>query len=221
MSSQGPFRDGNGARFELIETLRWDPGTGFVRLERHLARLYGSAKELGFSCDPEAVGKELGTVGGSSARRVRLQLAEDGKATVTTQAFEALSANRIWTLRIAQTRLSSGDPLLRHKTTRRDAYQNARSEFPVSDADEVILLNERGEVCEGTITSLFVDAGEGRPLLTPSLSCGLLAGVLRAELIDQGGAREAVLAPADLTRANAIFVGNSLRGLMPARLADC
>ncbi len=123
-------------------------------------------------------------------------------------------------MRIAQTRLSSGDPLLRHKTTRRDAYQNARSEFPVSDADEVILLNERGEVCEGTITSLFVDPGEGRPLLTPLLSCGLLAGVLRAELIDQGRAREAVLAPADLTRANAIFVGNSLRGLIPARLAD-
>ncbi len=94
MSSQGPIRDGNGPRFELIETLRWDPGIGFVRLERHLARLYGSAKDLGFSCDPETVCKELGAVGGSSARRVRLQLAEDGKATVTTQAFEALSASR-------------------------------------------------------------------------------------------------------------------------------
>ena len=37
----------------------------------------------------------------------------------------------------------------------------ARAEFPREQADEVILLNERGEVCEGTITNVFVDMGDG------------------------------------------------------------
>ena len=85
-------------------------------------------------------------------------------------------------------------------------------------ADEVILLNERGEVCEGTITNIFADPGDG-VLLTPAPACGLLPGVLRGELLDGGRAREAVLGPADLMDAKGVFVGNSLRGLVPARLA--
>ena len=51
--------------------------------------------------------------------------------------------------------------------------------------DELLFLNERGEVCDGTITTLFFDRGEG--LRTPPLSCGLLAGVLRAELASAWG----------------------------------
>ena len=54
-------------------------------------------------------------------------------------------------------------------------------------------------------------------LLTPPLACGLLPGVLRARLLREGRAREAVLRPADLA-ARRLFVGNSLRGLIPARL---
>ena len=247
MPSQSPLRDGNGSGFDLIETLRWEPGafcsrmepsgvaqmrpeklsertnvseaSGFVRLERHLARLYASANQLGFACRPETVGSALGTIGGKHAHRVRLLLAADGKTTVTVQPFEPLPADKVWTLRIAQARLASDDPLLLHKTTRRDAYQAARAEFEATEADEVILLNERGEVCEGTIANVFVDAGDGGPLLTPPLSCGLLAGVLRGELLDEGKARQAVLYPVDLVSAKAVFVGNSLRGLIQARIA--
>ena len=75
----------------------------------------------------------------------------------------------MWTLRIASTRIDSGDPLLRHKTTRRQVYEAARAEFPRDEADEVLLLNERGEVCEGTITNVFVDIGEP-VLVTPPLA---------------------------------------------------
>ena len=92
---------------------------------------------------------------------------------------------------MAQTRLRSGDPLLRHKTTRRAVYDRARGEFAPAEADEVLLLNERDEVCEGTITSLFVDAGDGGPLLTPALACGLLAGrAARRNAGDRRGRRE-------------------------------
>ena len=70
----------------------------------------------------------------------------------------------------------------------------ARAEYQVHQADEVILLNERGEVCEGTITNVFADVGDG-VLVTPALACGLLPGVLRGELLDEGRASEAVLSP--------------------------
>ena len=79
----------------------------------------------------------------------------------------------------------------------------------------MILLNLNGHVCEGTITSVFVER-DGK-LLTPPLSDGLLAGVLRAQLLETGQAIEHPLFPADL-QVDPLFVGNSLRGLIPARL---
>ena len=218
MPAEGALRDGTAAGFELIETLRWEPEEGFVRLERHLARLYASAHALGFAADPAAIGEALRDCRGERVPlRVRLTLAEDGKANATTAPFEPLPADTVWTLRIAKARLDADDPLIRHKTTQRQVYEAARAEFSHDEADEVLLLNERGEVCEGTITNLFVDIGE--PLLvTPALTSGLLPGVLRGSLLEQAKAREAVLTEADLRGAKAIHVGNSLRGLIKAKL---
>jgi 4-amino-4-deoxychorismate lyase len=156
-------------------------------------------------------------VGGDAPLRVRLTLAQDGKSEVTTQPFTPLAPAAVWTVKIAETRLDANDPLLRHKTTRRAVYDAARAEFSRDEADEVILLNQHGQVCEGTITNVFADTGDGI-LLTPPLRCGLLPGVLRGELLESGKAREVVLTGNDLRRANAIFVGNSLRGLIRARL---
>ena len=83
MSAESALRDGNAADFELIETMRWEPGTGFLRFDRHLARLYSSAAELGFACDPQKVGEVLmDTVGRQGiALRTRLVLSRNGKAT--------------------------------------------------------------------------------------------------------------------------------------------
>src|SRR5690606_32752889 len=122
-----------------------------------------------------------------------------------------------WRLGIGSVRLESGDTLLRHKTSLRSRYDQARAEFVTSEVDEVLLLNEHGQLCEGTITNLFVKADDGT-LVTPPLSSGLLAGVLRAELLAQGKAIERVVRPEDLTDG-AVFVGNSLRGLIPGRLS--
>ncbi len=84
--------------------------------------------------------------------------------------------------------------------------------------DEVLLLNTRDEICEGTITNLFIKQPDSDVLLTPAASCGLLPGILREELIENGSAREAVLLPSEIKAAQNIFVGNSLRGLIQATL---
>jgi 4-amino-4-deoxychorismate lyase len=219
MSAQGALRNGDGAPFDLIETMRWEPGAGFLRFERHLARLYASASAFGFSYDPQRIGETLrGAIGHpGTALRVRLVLSPNGDVQASTHPYEPLPAHKVWQLRIARERLVSSDPLVRHKTSQRGSYMKARSEFQVHQADEVILLNERDEICEGAITNIFVEDDDGA-LLTPALFCGLLPGALRAELLDEDRAREVVLTADDLTDGRRIFVGNSLRGLIPARM---
>ena len=69
----------------------------------------------------------------------------------------------------------------------------------------------------------MADVARWRPLLqasrllTPPAGLGLLPGVLRRQLIEEGRAEEAELRLDDLT--DGFFIGNALRGLMPARLA--
>lgn len=219
MSSESALCDGNGAGFELIETLRCEQGSGLVRPERHLARLLASARELGFRYDPDTIRGALArSVDRERLLRVRLTLARNGDVRCASQPFEPVAPGTLWKLRIATARLDRDNPLIRHKTTRREIYQAARQEFSPEEADEVVLLNREGELCEGTITNIFVDKGDGGPLLTPALRCGLLPGVLRAELIEEGRASEAELGTGDLISARGIYVGNSLRGLIRAEL---
>lgn len=204
--------------FSLIETMRWQPGTGFLRLDQHLRRLARSADALGFRQPQDAKGKLEKEVSGDAPLRVRLVMSFRGKIEISTSAFIPEGEETVWRLKVAKTRLQSEDSLFRHKTTRREPYEAARAEYSKDEADEVILLNERDEVCEGTITNVFAEAADGT-LITPPLTSGLLPGVLRAELIRERKARGEVLKLADLHHRR-LFVGNSLRGLIRAELVE-
>jgi len=203
--------------FSLIETLRFEPETGFVRLRLHLARLQRSARRLGFSAPKNVLAKlEQAVAGAATPLRVRLTLDREGQTEVTTAPFTPLPPDTVWRVRIATTQLDSADKLLRVKTTRRAAYDAARAEYRLDEADEVLLLNEKGEVCEGTITSIFLEDGPGT-LRTPPISAGLLAGVLRTELICQRKARVGRIRLDEL-KDRPLYIGNSLRGLIRAQL---
>lgn len=223
MSVESPLCDGSGIAavkpaFQLIETLRYEPDADFLRLELHLERLEKSARTLGFPLDMPAVRRQLAAKGqGNKALRVRLTLDPDGVIDIETAPFEALPAETVWRLGIAKTRLRHDDPLLNHKTTRRELYVAAREEFSREEVDEVLLFNDLGQLCEGTITTVFLDRGD-KACVTPALSCGLLAGVLREELLRKKSVTEAVLTMDDVLNADKIFVGNSLRGMIKADL---
>ncbi len=201
---EGAFRPGlletPGVR--LIETMLWD-GAAYPRLNAHRARLAASAARLGFAFDAGAFDAALPAP--PSAARVRLTLGREGPLA---EAHPLPPPARLWRLGLAGERLRSDDPWLGVKSTRRASHDRARAALP-SGLDEVLLLNERGEVCEGTITNVFFDRGAG--MRTPPLSCGLLPGVLRAEL----ALPEEVLAAEDLPGVR-LWVGNALRGLIPA-----
>ena len=195
----------------LIETFARD-GAGFRRLDAHLARALASAAALGFRWDEAAVRAALATVSGPGPLRVRLTVGRAGDAEVTTGALAPNPAG--WRIALAAERLDPDAPLLRHKTTERAAHDRARAAL-APGIDEALFLNRRGEVAEGTITNLFADFGDG--LLTPPLACGCLPGIMRAELLALGRAREAAIRGEDLPRAR-LWMGNALRGLIPARL---
>ncbi|WP_407638436.1 aminotransferase class IV family protein [Cypionkella psychrotolerans] len=194
---------------KLIETLCWD-GAALVRLPLHLARLSASARSLGWGYDPAVAEAALRAAVPAAAARMRLTL--DASGAVEVQAAALPAGKAVWRVSLAADRLTSDDPWLSVKSTKRAAYDAARASLP-DGFDEVIFLNECGEVCDGSITTVFFDQGEG--LCTPPLSCGLLPGVLRAEMLASKAAREAVLRSADLADVR-LWVGNSLRGLIPA-----
>jgi len=205
--------------FSLIETLRWDPGAGFCCLEQHLRRLRCSANVLGFRQPGEELTAVLNdAASGDAPLRVKLTLAFCGQLSVSVTPFVGTPNAQAWKIRIAKTRLNSGDALCRHKTSHRRLYEAARAEFSGDEADEVLLLNERGELCEGTMTNVFVEDDNGR-LVTPALSSGLLPGILRADLLRRRKARSEVMRPEDIGLRK-FFVGNSLRGLIRAELAS-
>ena len=210
-----PFRDLapdalTGLR--IIGTLGYVPGLGPLRAGRHLDRMERSARALGFPFDRAAAEARLGAVSGGDAMRLRLTLGADGVQELTSSPLPPTPAR--WRVRLSHLRLDAADPWLGHKTTHRTLYDATRAAMP-EGLDEVIFANRAGELCEGTITNLFVERG-GR-LLTPPLSAGCLPGILRAELLENGRAVEAPLGLDDL-RAGQLFMGNALRGLIPATL---
>ena len=184
----------------LIETMYWD-GARVPRWPLHHARLSRGAEALGWRV-PEVV-----LTGPAEPARLRLTL--DGEGRLDLQSGPLPPPREVWRLGMSAERLSSSNPWLTVKSSMREVYDRARGSMP-EGVDEVLLLNERGEVCDGSITTLFFDRGEG--MRTPPLSCGLLPGVLRAEM----AVPEEILLPEDLPRVT-LWVGNALRGLMPAQ----
>jgi para-aminobenzoate synthetase/4-amino-4-deoxychorismate lyase len=195
----------------LIETLRWEGG--FEDVERHLARLAGSAAELGMRCDGEEVRAQLMRYAerfGGEARRVRLLLAADGRVEIEDAAIVGPTENL--RVRIAARRVDSGNLWQRHKTTRRAFYERELASVRAAGFDEVLFLNERGELAEGAISSVFVEL-DGR-MVTPPLSAGILPGVFRERLLEtRPEVEERVLRMEDLRLADLAYLGNALRGL--------
>lgn len=86
--------------------------------------------------------------------------------------------------------------------------------------DEMLLLNERGEVSECTSANIFI--AQGTRVLTPPLTAGCLPGITRELLLGEirAGAisvHEQTLLPADLEAADAVFITSTTRDLLPVR----
>ncbi len=213
------FMSENTPGFDLIETLAYHPGEGYLLLERHMQRLQASSAYFGFPYREEDVREKLlqhvRTFAGS--RRVRLLLSADGGISVTSTDLPPAGQEAVFNLVIAQETTWSTDRFLFHKTTNRAFYDDTRQRCQAENGcQEVLFLNENGYLTEGSYTTLFVKRNGS--LLTPALRHGLLPGTFRAGLLERGLASEADLTLQDLQEAEEVYVGNSVRGLIRARL---
>jgi len=206
--------------FDLLETMLWTPGKGYLLLQRHLDRLCASAEYFDFPLDVEAVWAGLRSLAETLAetlavpRLVRLLLGRQGQIRLKDLPPPPTPATTPRVI-LAAGRVDSNNPFLYHKTTHRSVYEEALAKRP--GFDDVLLYNERGEVTESTRANVLVRM-DGM-LYTPPVACGLLAGTMRARLLEQGEIAERILSPADLARAEEVLLVNSVRGLVKVELA--
>ena len=198
--------------FELIETLLFDQD--YIRLPLHLDRLESSAAYFDFLCDRASIASQLQHFAHSlhpaQRHRIRLLLAPSGTLTLTSQPL--VDDSPTLAVRLSLHRVSSTDPFLRHKTTRRSLYDQELAAARAEGFDEVLFRNECNELTEGTISNLFLESS-GK-MFTPPLTSGVLPGVLRRYLLETlPNAEERVLTLADLEPPNTLWLCSSLRGL--------
>ncbi|MHB8090401.1 MAG: aminodeoxychorismate synthase component I [Syntrophales bacterium] len=196
--------------FSLLETLLWTPAEGFFLQSRHVERLKDAAEYFIYPFAERQILENLhAAVSGLSSGeyRVRLLLAQDGKIECQTVTLEKPATCGSVRVQLAKEPVSSRNPFLFHKTTRREVYEQAKNSFP--DADDVILWNEKSEITESCIANVVI-LKEGR-LVTPPVSCGLLNGVYRAQLLAEDKITEEIISINDMKNAKQIFLINSVR----------
>ena len=202
----------------LLETMRADGGE-VVLLERHLARLAASSAAFGIRYDEQAardaIVEALTRATPAPSHRVRLTLG--AALNVTAAPLVGAPLQTVWLC--PEPLLEAGGPLCRHKTTDRAHYERPFAQAQARGAGDALLVNARGEVVEGSRTSVWVQRGGA--LLTPPLSVGGLPGVMRAHLLEtRPDTAEAHLTSADLRSAEALYVSNALRGLVEVSLVE-
>ena len=208
---------GKRGGFSLLESLLWTPEEGWFLAEEHLRRMAESAAYFDFPFDPGAALRELGRFAGTlpgQSCKVRMQLGRDGALTLSGTPLAGGATRSPLRLALASRPVDASDPFLYHKTTERSVFEQARRE--AGDCDDVLLWNREREITESTIANVVVRL-HGR-LLTPPVDCGLLPGTFRARLLEEGKIVEERITLAALDQAEEIFLVNSVRGWMPARL---
>jgi para-aminobenzoate synthetase/4-amino-4-deoxychorismate lyase len=226
--------------FQLFETILWRPGTGYWLLEEHLLRLASGAHFFRFSCDlsrirmllQQQAGTLSETTTSSGCHRLRLVLAKDGRASLSAAPCNAPQRTRLparpeqedifglAAINFSPHLIDAASPWPFHKTTMRTLYDAAYRQAQEDGLFDSIFCNTAGEVTEGCITNIVIYK-EGT-YLTPPVASGLLPGVMRGHLLRDTAVPvvEKVLTPADVRAAEAIFVCNSVRGLVRVKLQE-
>ncbi|NPA48786.1 MAG: aminodeoxychorismate synthase component I [Thermodesulfobacteria bacterium] len=196
--------------FALLETMRFSPEQGVPLWPWHLKRLREAASYFDYPLDVQAAEELLAEAMRelSSEAKLRLLLGADGTLRLEAHSLTPLTAP-------VKMALAERDwppsPFVFHKTTYRPWFERWQRRARALGLFEIVFFDDRGRLLEGTITNIFLKMG-GR-LLTPPKKLGLLPGVLRQSLLEEGLVEERELFLEDLSRAEKIFLGNAVRGL--------
>jgi para-aminobenzoate synthetase/4-amino-4-deoxychorismate lyase len=196
--------------FSLLESLLWEPESGYFLLDQHLARLKSSADYFNYSFHRTETLNALQSIVATLSlfpHKIRLLLNQSGELSTEASKITPHDKNKSVRIRVAGTPVDLNDLFLYHKTTVRSLYDAARQ--ATSDCDDVLLYNKNGEVTESCNANLVV-RHHGR-LITPPVECGLLAGTMRADLLAKKVIVEQIIKLEDLADCTELYLINSVR----------
>ncbi len=202
-----------GGCFEIFETMLFERGRGYLWLDEHLDRMEKSQKYFLRSFDRGKIEAALSRLSRRlpPLARTRISVDENGTPRAKWSGLAAKGwGKRKLTVLISDKRTSSADIMLRHKTSMRKLYDDELKKAKIAGYDEVIFANEKGEITEGAISSVFAKTKNG--WITPPPSCGLLPGIWRNHEILRLGAKEQIIGIEELMQFNEVVIGNSVRG---------
>ena len=180
---------------------------GIVLGEYHWQRLRETASILGFRYAEQTIKKAIDekTRGSEDPLKIRVLVGMGGAIMVEADSVESVSD--IIDVELGNSSINSSDWRLRFKTTNRLPY----NQF-VSDAEDILLWNERGEITETRIGNMMYRLLGKEKWFTPPLSSGLLNGTLRSWLLERGVISERTLRVDELKEVAAMYRMNSVRG---------
>jgi para-aminobenzoate synthetase/4-amino-4-deoxychorismate lyase len=150
--------------------------------------------------------------------RVRLELSPNGNIGIQSTPLSTDALNQIVRFIIADEPIHSDTVHLYHKTTARmfldEPLKHAKKN---TGCDEVLFVNERGALTQGSYMNLFLEQADGS-YVTPPISDGVLPGTFRAEFMAANNVIEKSVFLYDLKAAKQVYLGNSVRGLLKTQL---
>jgi branched-chain amino acid aminotransferase len=226
------FTVGDGV-FETLKVVV--DGDGVARpfaLTRHLRRLHRSAAGLGLTvpCPDDELRAAAATVLAASPGAGRLRITLTGGAgplgswrdgsrpSVVVAAGPGRAVAATAAVATVPWRRNEHSPLAGLKSTSYAENVIALRAAQARGADEAVLANTAGQLCEGTGTNVFV--GIGDRLVTPPRSSGCLAGVTRELVLEVVEAHEEDLPLDALAGADEAFLTSSTRDVQPIASVD-
>jgi len=197
----------------LIETVRVNPGRTMPLITQHLGRLQRSCDALGYPWPAtlaQHIAAHTATLEKNTCYRLRILVNPRGGQSLQTQTLAALDTPV--RVHLAEQALEANFSWIHYKSTYRPWYAQASvwlEQHP--ECFDVLYCNARDEVCEGSRSNVYICDEDGQ-WLTPPLDCGLLPGVQRQVLLEQGLVHEAVITRTQLRQARQVRVSNALRG---------
>ena len=196
--------------FQILESILFETDSGYALLDQHLQRMLNTSEFFGFECDLEKAKEELTELSKNLNGRQKIRLLLNKYGEFKAEALSIPDRLPTLKLKLASEAADTSGIFVKYKTTNRKIYEKHKQ----SDCDDTLLFNHKNEVCETCIGN-FAYKLEGN-WYTPPVECGILEGIYRRKLLDEGKLRERIITLDELKLVSEMAVINSVRGWMQA-----
>jgi len=198
---------------DLFETMLLENGQ-ILFLEEHLERLRLAAEFFLFNFNKNKIRKFIGDkiVELDPGEKYKIKLILNKWGSVNIETFDlSLIPDNIKII-VSEKRINTQNRFQYFKTTNRKLYDDEYQKYSAKGFFDVIFLNEKDEVVEGSITNIFLQK-DGKWFTSP-LTSGILNGIYRNHLLNKNDIKEREISLEDLLKVDGIKLVNSVRGEM-------